>query len=70
MCQHEWDGDQCRIWDEEEREDRIAEDILETRSPALGEHLFEYRDESRRHDRTQLRIGVVEHVERDGILRI
>ena len=70
MGQHQWDRDQCRIGDEEEREDRIAEDVFETRSPALGEHLFEDRNESRCHDRTQFRIRIVEHIERDRILRI
>ena len=52
MGQHQWDRDERCIWDEEECEDSIAEDILETRSPALGEHFFENRNQTRGDDRS------------------
>lgn len=46
MCENQWNRDESRIWNREEGEDRIAEDIFETRSPTLGKHLFKNRDQS------------------------
>lgn len=70
MGEHEWDRDECRIWDQEECEDRIAEDIFETWSPTLSKHFFKYRNQSRCHDRTEFWTGIIQHVERDRELGI
>lgn len=70
MSEHEGNRDKCRIWDEEECEDRIAEYVLEAWSPTLGEHFLKYRNQSRCHDRAEFWTRIVEHVERDRKLRI
>ena len=70
MSEHEWDRDERCVRDEEEREDRIAEDILEAWSPTLGEHFLKYRNQSRCHDRAEFWTRIVEHVERDRELGI
>ena len=63
MGEHEGYRYQSRIGDEKECEDGIAQDILEARTPALGEHLLKYRYESSCDDRSEFWMRIIEHVE-------
>lgn len=65
MSEDEWDRDECRLGHQEQRQDRVSQDIFESWSPTLGEHLLKYRDQSACDDRSELRIGILEHIEPD-----
>lgn len=70
MREHHRDRYHRRIGNEEECQDRIAEDILKSRSPALGKHLFKYRYQTSCNDGSQLWTTILEHVKRYRVLLI
>ena len=70
MREHKRDRNHRGIRDEEEREDGVSQDILETWSPTFGKHFFKDRHEAARDDRSQFRSRIFKHVECDRMILV